>query len=162
PADAPLTVVIFADFECPYCGEAARAAHRWVAEHESEVRVVFLHHPLDIHPAARSAALAAECAHRQGKFWALHDRLFAHQDGLRSGLSAMREHAAAVGLDVPAFDRCMADPDTADRIDDDLDQADEAGVQGTPAVFVNGIALDGIPSWAELASFRRGGAGAPP
>ncbi len=155
PDDAKVTVVVFEDFECPFCAETRKTIKSWRERYPSDVRVVFMHFPLEFHAAAKSAAIAAECARRQGKFWPMYDRLFDHHDKLASGFDGMRPHGEKVGLDMTAFEACFRSDDAADRIEDDIDQAEDAGVEGTPSVFINGLPFDGVPSVSDLAQYVR-------
>jgi protein-disulfide isomerase len=136
--DAAHTVVEYLDFECPFC---ARATGMWKDLHEhfgDRVRYVVRHLPLDdVHPHARLAAVAAEAAHLQGRFWEMHDRLFAHQSHLTA--DDLREHAAAVGLDVDRFDADLADPALHDRVAAHARSAAASGARGTPTFFLDGV-----------------------
>ncbi|MCS6798489.1 MAG: thioredoxin domain-containing protein [Myxococcota bacterium] len=137
---AAVTLVVFSDFECPYCAAAHPVLQRLLREHDGQVRLAFLHYPLEGHPHARAAARAAVAAHIQGKFWAMHDRLFENQDRLTD--SDLREHARAIGLDMARFERDFLDPATAERIEADRAQGRRAAIRGTPTIFVNGRRFD--------------------
>jgi Na+/H+ antiporter NhaA len=135
--DAPVTLVEYADFECPYCGRAEPAIGELLAEQGEALRYVFRHLPLhDVHPRAQLAAEAAEAAGAQGAFWALHDRLFEHQDELTLG--DLRRHARELGLDLQRFERELRDRLYEERVERDILGADASGVSGTPSFFVNG------------------------
>ncbi|MGQ0467525.1 MAG: Na+/H+ antiporter NhaA [Sporichthyaceae bacterium] len=134
--DAPLTVVEFADFECPYCARATGALHDLEARFGDRLRYVFRHLPLEVHPHAELAAEASEAASAQGKFWEMHDRLFAHQDRLTA--ADLLEHAEAVGLDVDRFADDLASGEYAARVQADMLSAAASGAGGTPTFFVNG------------------------
>ncbi|GAB3302253.1 hypothetical protein GCM10027451_06330 [Geodermatophilus aquaeductus] len=137
PADAPLTLVEYGDFECPFCGRATGAIEEVRERFGDRLRYVFRHLPLvDVHPHARLAAEAAEAAAAQGRFWEMHDRLFAAQDRLTPG--DLLEHAAAIGLDVPRFARDLGAGRHARRVQEDVDSAEASGVEGTPTFFVHG------------------------
>jgi Na+/H+ antiporter NhaA/predicted DsbA family dithiol-disulfide isomerase len=136
PAEAPVTVVEYGDFECPYCGQAEPSVRELLAE-QGDVRYVWRHLPLtDVHPRAFIAARAAEAAAEQGAFWAMHDRLLDHQDELRP--SDLERHAVELGLDVALFRTAVHDERAAERIAEDVESADRSGVSGTPTFFVNG------------------------
>jgi Na+/H+ antiporter NhaA len=136
PHEALVTLVEYGDFECPYCGQAEPVIRRLLAN-VGELRYVWRHLPLtDVHPHAQLAAEAAEAAHRQGKFWDMHDRLLDHQNELEA--RALMQHAAAIGLDTDRFKRDMRDRVGAARIAADVDSADLSGVSGTPTFFING------------------------
>jgi Na+/H+ antiporter NhaA len=136
PLEAPVTVVEYGDFECPYCGQAERGVRELLAE-RGDVRYVWRHLPLhDVHPRAEIAARASEAAAVQGAFWPLHDLLLDHQDELRP--ADLERHAAGLGLDVERFLGDLHSPVLAERVAADLDSADRSGVSGTPTFFVNG------------------------
>ena len=138
--DAKVSVVIFSDFECPYCGRQAQI-NEALAEHYGErVRWVYRHFPLDFHKFAAEIAVASVCAHDQGKFWGFHDRIFAQRTNFeREGLKG---HAKAVGVgDLKAFERCLDDPKKKQVIDEDIAAAERGLVEGTPALFINGQPL---------------------
>jgi Na+/H+ antiporter NhaA len=135
PIDAPVTIVEYGDFECPYCGRAepAVAAMRT----DKDVRFVWRHLPLrEVHKHALAAALAAEAAAEQGAFWELHDLLLERQDDLTD--DDLRRYAEELGLDVEAFMRAMHGERTVSRVHEDLRSADASGVTGTPTFFING------------------------
>ena len=137
---APVTVVIFSDFECPYCGRQATINEGLAKHYGDRVRWVYRHYPLGFHEHARNLAVASVCAHDQGKFWPFHNRLFAQRSGFdRAGLMT---HAKAVGVaDLKVFGRCLDDPAKGKVIDRDMAAADAAFIEGTPALFVNGQPL---------------------
>jgi Na+/H+ antiporter NhaA len=135
-AAAPVTLLEYGDFECPYCANAAPTIRRILEHHTQDVRYVFRHLPLtDVHPNAQTAAEAAEAAGAQGAFWEMHDRLFAQQE---SGLSDIYRHAADIGLDLTRFAEDMRRRRYAGRVAEDVRSADASGVSGTPTFFVNG------------------------
>ena len=134
--DAPVTVVEYGDFECPYCGRAEPVVRELLAG-SGDVRYVWRHLPLhDVHPAAQLAAEAAEAAAGQGMFWEMHDLLFEHQDELRP--RDLVRHAETLGLDVGRFRADLRRHTGAARVAEDLDSADLSGVTGTPTFFING------------------------
>ncbi|WP_327677405.1 Na+/H+ antiporter NhaA [Streptomyces sp. NBC_00467] len=136
PRDAPVTVVEYGDFECPYCGQAEPVVREMLAD-EGDVRYVFRHLPLtDVHPNAQLAAEAVEAAGEQGAFWEMHDLLMERQDALRP--TDMVRYASELGLDVDAFRHHIKRRRGAGRIADDVESADLSGVTGTPTFFVNG------------------------
>lgn len=154
PATAPVTIVMFADFQCPYCSRGADAVEEVRKRHGNEVRVIFKDYPLGFHEEALPSALAARCAGEQGKFWEMHDRLFEHQKDL--GEDKLTEHAAAVGLDAERFKACMADPATVERVKRDTARGDALKIRGTPSWYINGLAYVGARSPEELlAIFER-------
>ena len=136
PADAPITIIQFGDFECGYCQSAVATIDRIRKAYSSEIRWGFKHHPMPFHRRALPAHKAAMAAHRQGKFWEMHDRLFASQDDFSQ--TRLLEHAEALGLDREQFQRAMASPQTATQLQQDREEASRLGVRGVPAFFVNG------------------------
>ncbi|HJL41591.1 MAG TPA: thioredoxin domain-containing protein [Myxococcales bacterium LLY-WYZ-16_1] len=137
PKDAKVTVVEFSDFQCPYCSRAVPAVERLVKEFPEDVKVYFLHFPLSFHEQAMPAAMAAECAHRQGEFWPMHDKLFENQRAL--GDDKYAAWAEEIGLDKDAFASCMDDAAVKKRVQRDMAMGRQAGVSGTPTFYVNGV-----------------------
>jgi protein-disulfide isomerase len=136
PMDAPVTVVEYGDFECPYCGQAESAVRELLRDY-GDVRYVWRHLPLsDVHPLAQLAAEATEAAAKQGKFWEMHDKLFEHQDAL-TGRDLIR-YAGELGLDTDRFASDLRKHAGAARVAEDVDSADLANVAGTPTFFING------------------------
>ncbi|HEX2804807.1 MAG TPA: Na+/H+ antiporter NhaA [Kineosporiaceae bacterium] len=136
PLGAPVTVVEYGDFECPYCGQAEPVVRELLAGH-GDVRYVWRHLPLnDVHPRAQIAAEAAEAAAEQDAFWPMHDQLFSHQAELRP-MDLLR-YAGELGLDVEQFGNDLRKHSGAPRIATDVDSADLSGVSGTPTFFING------------------------
>jgi len=135
PENAPITVVLFSDFQCPYCAGAASATHEIQQAYGDKVRVVFRQFPLPFHRNAHLAAEASLAAHAQGKFWPMHDLLFANQGALdRESLSA---YARELQLDVAAFDRALDGHTFSNAVDADLQLGVSLGVNGTPTMFLN-------------------------
>ncbi|MCZ6465150.1 MAG: thioredoxin domain-containing protein [Proteobacteria bacterium] len=142
PQGAPVTIIEFSDYQCPYCSRAEPTVQEVLERYPDRVRLVFRHLPLDsIHPQARGAAEAAACAEQQGRFWDFHEQLFANQRAL--GADALRGYAEGLGLDLAAYDECVADPEVKARVQTDVDEANALGIRSTPAFFVNGIRLSG-------------------
>jgi Na+/H+ antiporter NhaA len=136
PEKAPVTVVEYGDFECPYCGRAEPVIRELLAE-SGDVRYAWRHLPLtDVHPHAQLAAEAAEAAGVQGAFWEMHDTLLRHQDALRPG--DLVGYAAELGLDTERFARDLRTHAFAARVAEDVDTADQGNVSGTPTFFING------------------------
>ncbi len=149
-ADAPVTLVEYGDFQCPYCGEAYPVVRALQERFGDQLRFVFRHMPLpDLHPRAPFAAEAAEAASAQGRFWEMHDRLFEHR--LELDDSDLREHAEAIGVaDSERFDAELRDGVHAARVEEDYRSGAESGVPSTPRFFVNGIIHLGSASFGEL------------
>jgi protein-disulfide isomerase len=144
PAAAPVTVVEFSDFQCPYCGRAVPAVKEVEAAFPKDVRLVWKHLPLSFHQHAMPAALAAEAARAQGgpsKFWAMHDKLFADQAALSD--TTYERYAQELGLDLARFRRDVADPKLKARVQEDAQLAQRLGVNGTPTFVVNGETVVG-------------------
>jgi protein-disulfide isomerase len=137
---ATTTLVMYSDFECLHCRRAYATVKRLLAELPGMVRLVFRHFPLvHDHPHAGIAAKAAEAAARQGRFWKMHDMLFANQRALHA--SALRDYAGTLGLDLEQFDRDLADAAIKERVERDIASGRAIGVRGTPEFFLNGWRL---------------------
>jgi Na+/H+ antiporter NhaA len=137
PDDAPVTLVEYGDFECPYCGMAEGTIRELLSQHGDDVRYVFRHLPLsDVHPSAQLAAEASEAAAAQGKFWEMYDTLLAHQGELTP--RDLARYATELGLDVDRFRNELRTREYASRVSEDVASADESGVSGTPTFFING------------------------
>jgi protein-disulfide isomerase len=141
PDDAPIRIVEFSDFECPFCLSANPTIAQVLETYGDRIRLVYRHFPLTIHPNARPAAEAAACAAAQGQFWRYHDRLFGDQTQLEE--ADLKRHAAELGLDAPAFDACVDGRRYRQDVDADIAAGAAAGVSGTPAFFINGRLLSG-------------------
>ena len=141
-ADAPVTIVEFSDFECPFCKQAHPTLKQLLERYPGKVRLAYRDFPLDsIHPKARRASEAARCAHDQGKFWEYHDVLFTQSPQLAP--NDLRRYAGQVGIDVTKFDSCLATGVHKAAVQRDLDEGNRLGITGTPAFFINGRTLTG-------------------
>jgi protein-disulfide isomerase len=137
-SDAPVVLVEYADFECPYCGEAYEAVKKLERDVPDTLAVVFRHFPLvNMHPHAQLAAEAAEAAGAQGQFWTMHDLLFEHQDALAP--ADVMKYAAALRLDQKRFASDLSGHAFLSRIEHDMQSGLQSGVQGTPTFFINGV-----------------------
>jgi protein-disulfide isomerase len=153
PIDAPVTVVEYGDFECPYCGQAEPVVRELLRDF-GDVRYVWRHLPLnDVHSHAQLAAEAAEAAAAQGAFWQMHDLLLARQDAL--GPADLIGYAEQLGLDVGRFTDDLRNQAGAARIAEDVDSADLSGVSGTPTFFINGRRHHGAYDIATLSAAVR-------
>jgi Na+/H+ antiporter NhaA len=150
PSEAPVTVLEYGDFECPYCGRAEPAVRDLLADF-GDVRYVWRHLPLtDVHPHASMAAEAAEAAAEQGAFWELHDQMLDHQDALLD--SDLIGYAEELGLDVQRFEDDLRGGGGTTHIAEDVDSADLSGVSGTPTFFINGRRHHGAYDLATLSA----------
>jgi protein-disulfide isomerase len=140
-ARAPVTIVFFSDFECPFCVKAETTLRSVEAANPSKVRVAFRHRPLPMHAHARLASKASIAAEKQNRFWEYHDVLLAHRDALSR--EDLERYASQVGLNVARFNRDLDDPALDARIAADEKLADSLGVKGTPTAFVNGRRITG-------------------
>ena len=141
PAAAPVEVVEFSDFQCPFCLRAYPTVNQVLSTYGDRVHFVYRNYPLPNHPDARPAAEAAACAAEQGQFWPYYDRLFADQTKLSA--DGLKQSAAALGLDTGRFNACVDTHKYKDRVETDIKEGNEAGVNGTPAFFINGRLLSG-------------------
>ena len=148
PANAPVTIVEFSDFQCPYCGREYPVVERLMKEYDGKVRLVFRHFPLDFHPFAQKAAEAGACAQEQGKFWELHDKMFTNQAKL--AVEDLKGYAKSLGMDAAKFDKCLDGGEKKTQVDDDLKAGAAAGVQGTPAFFINGLFVNGAQPYEQM------------
>jgi protein-disulfide isomerase len=136
PANAPVTIVEFSDFQCPFCAQAATIVKQVTDAYPNDVRFVYKNYPLPFHKEAMPAAKAAIAAGNQGKFFEMHDKLFENYKTLSEDYYA--KAAGELGLDVERFKKDMADPATAALVDQEMKEAREADVRGTPTIFING------------------------
>lgn len=134
-ADAPVTLVLFSDFECPWCGRLEPTLAELLAKNPDKLRIVFKHMPLPMHPQAEPAALAAIAAQRQGKFWEMHDALFQVKNWTNT---VIEETAQKIGLDMNKFHADTANPEVQMQLAKDATDAQSADVSATPSLFVNG------------------------
>ena len=147
--DAAVTLVEYADYECPFSGRAYPVVKSVRERFGDRLRFVYRNFPLtEIHPHARRAAEAAEAAGGQGAFWPMHDRLFEHQTQLDD--AHLRQYAVDAGLDADRFAADLADHAFAGRVDADLASGEASGVAGTPTFFVNGVRHDEAPDFVHL------------
>ncbi len=144
PADAWVTVVEFADFQCPYCKIVVPTLDQLETEYPNDMRLVWKNFPLTMHDRSLAAAKAAWCAHEQGGFWQMHDLLYGTDQSDDAFSDArLAADAASIGLDTAAFAACTTSPDTAIRVQADLALGQTAYVGGTPMFFINGERLEG-------------------
>jgi protein-disulfide isomerase len=151
PVSAPITLVMYSDFECGHCASLARTLQETLPRYHGEVRMIFHHFPLDgscnpsmpngVHRSACRAAVAAECAAVQNRFWQYHDALFANQQRLDD--ASLLSYAARVGLDRVRFEACLASPEARARVQRDVESGRLLGIESTPTVFINGREIKG-------------------
>lgn len=150
PAGAPVEIVEFSDFQCPYCLRAHATVDQVLAAYGDRIHFVYRHFPLPSHPNARPAAEASACAAEQDKFWPYHDRLFAQPSKLSD--ADLKQHAVELGLDAAKFNACVDGRKYKGLVDADMKEADDAGVNATPTFFINGRVVSGA---LPFESFKR-------
>ena len=157
PPDAPITIVEWADFECPFCRLISPMLDEIVKRFDGQVRMVFKFYPLGSHPHGEIAARAAVAALNQGKFWEMHHMLFENQDKLEQ--SDLERYAKDLRLDLAKFKQDFTSAETTARIEKDKKQGEEVGLEGTPMIFINGREVDlqlltnpyeGLEDWVKL------------
>ncbi|MBI3471444.1 MAG: thioredoxin domain-containing protein [Candidatus Solibacter usitatus] len=160
PANAPVTLTVFSDFQCPYCARAARILTNDVLRDDNNVRLIFRHYPLPNHAWARTAAEATACAQEQHPdfFWKLHDFLFERQtefapETLRKRLQ--QEAATFSGFDSRAFQRCLSGTTARAKVDRDIDLGTRIGITGTPTLFVNSHRVAAVVSPEQIRTLIR-------
>ncbi len=150
PEKAPVTIVEFSDFQCPYCGRAEGTVSQVLADYKDKVRLVYRDFPLPFHENAQKAAEAAHCAGDQGKYWEMHGKLFANQQSLDA--TALKGYARDLKLDQGRFDKCLDSGEKAKLVEAGKKAGEEAGVSGTPAFFVNGVMISGAQPYENFKS----------
>jgi protein-disulfide isomerase len=148
-ASAPVTIVVFSDFQCPFCSKSEDTLKQVEAAYPGKIRYVFKNNPLPFHEHARLAAKAALAANEQGKFWEFHDALYAHQHDLDR--ASLERYAEDLGLDLRRFRAALDDARLDTVVEADVTEAHRLDVQGTPSFFVNGHIIRGA---LPLAAFR--------
>jgi len=141
PEDAPVTIIQFAEFQCPYCGRAKEVVDQVMEKYEGKIKMVYRDFPLSFHDRAIPAAVAANCAGEQGQYWPMFDALMSNQRALTD--ADLTGHATTLKLDLDKWNTCRKDPAQAAEVQKDFEDGSRAGVQGTPAFFINGIFLNG-------------------
>ncbi len=148
PQAAKVTIVEFSDFQCPFCGREAPVVDKLMKDYDGKVKLVFRHFPLDFHPFAAKAAEAGACAGDQGKFWEMHDKMFGNQQKL--AVDDLKGYAKSISLDPAKFDKCLDGGEKKAMVDADQKAGSAAGVNGTPAFFINGIFVNGAVPYEQL------------
>lgn len=151
-ADSRVRVVVFSDFQCPFCKSFWNSLRETMKGYEDEVFFAYKHLPLGIHPQANDAALASDCALEQGKFWEYGDRLYATQEtwSKTTGTQLFKDYARVLKLDTERFNQCLDSKKYQDKIDADKGEAGAFGISGTPATFINSQFKNGVVSTEEL------------
>jgi protein-disulfide isomerase len=150
-ASAPVTLIEFSDFQCPFCQRVAPTLKKLRETYGDKVRIVWKDFPLtQIHPQAFKAGEAAHCAGDQGKYWEYHDRLFANQGQLQP--DELKQHATALGLDAAAFNACLDSSKYGERVRDGVAQGTRLGVNSTPTIYINGRVLSGAQPYETFVS----------
>ena len=155
-ADAPITLVEFSDFQCPFCKGMAPTLKEVAQKLGDKVKIVYRQYPIaSIHPFAVKASEASLCANEQGKFWELHDAMF--EDQTKLAVKDLKAIAVRLGMDATKFDTCLDSGRYAEQVQNDLREGQRAGVTGTPAVFINGVEVPGgsVPYSAVEAAIQR-------
>lgn len=148
-AKAPVTIVEFSDFQCPFCQKAESTLKDLLTRYDGQVKLAFLDFPMrTLHPQAQVAAEAARCANEQGKFWAYHDALFADQSKFNE--DGFAQTARSLGLDEKSFQSCLKAGKYKAQIDQDVQEGTKDGVSGTPAFFIDGVFVNGVQPEAEF------------
>jgi len=149
PANAPVTVVEFADFECPFCGGLHPTLKLVERNYADKVRFVYRQFPLtNIHPNAQKAAEASLCANEKQRFWEFHDSMFGEQS--RLDVASLKQRAQTLGLNTSAFNTCLDSGRQADAIQKDKEDGRKSGVTSTPTLFINGRLLGGNRPYADI------------
>ena len=148
--EAPVEMIVYSDFECPFCADFADTVKKIQEEFSGKVMIVYRHFPLELHSQAIPAALAAECAAEQGKFWEMHDKLFEDSREGFMNQEVFKEDAQEVGLNTVKFSQCLKIEKYKDKISDQIAEGKEAGVTGTPTIFVNGEIFPGAYPWEDF------------
>jgi len=144
PANAPVTIVEFSDFQCPFCSRAESTVKAVLEKYKGKIHFVYRDFPLGMHPFAAKAAEAAQCANDQGKFWEFHDALYADQTKL--AVPDMEATAGKLGLDAAKFKSCLDSGKFASEVAKDVQDGNKAGVSSTPSFFINGVSVVGAQS----------------
>lgn len=150
PANAPITIVEWSDFQCPFCSRVVEPLKQVEKKYGDKVRIAFRQYPLPMHREAQKAAEASLCANDQGKFWEMHDALFAKQNELL--VDQLKQRATELALNADQFSQCLDSGKYAAQVKADMEAGSAAGVSGTPAIFINGRMLPGAVPFEQMAA----------
>ncbi len=148
PATAEITIVEFSDFECPFCRRVLPTVDKVMKDYEGKVKLAFRHNPLPFHSRATPAAIASMAAHRQGKFWEMHDKLFVGQEALTD--ANFKKWAKELKLDMKKFEKDLKDPTLDKLVKADAEFARSNNAGGTPSFFINGVLLVGARPYEDF------------
>ncbi|MBI5072174.1 thioredoxin domain-containing protein [Candidatus Falkowbacteria bacterium] len=151
-ANAKVTLIEYSDFECPYCARHKDTTDQIIQNYGDKVRIVFRHYPLSFHPNAQKAAEASECAAEQGKFWEMYDKIFAANNAGTMSVDKWKAEAKSLGLNTKKFNECLDSGKYAAEISAEEQAGVAAGVEGTPATFVNGELVSGALPYDQFKS----------
>lgn len=150
-ANAPVTIVEWSDFQCPFCSRFYKDTLSQIEEKyvkTGKVKLVYRDFPLSFHPFAQKAAEAAECANEHGKFWEMHDKIFDNQATL--SIENLKTWAGVIGLDTGSFNDCLDSGKMAGEVQKDLNDGTSAGIRGTPGFIINGVSISGAQPYANF------------
>lgn len=150
-ANAPVTIIEFSDFQCPFCAKFVKEILPQLDKEyiqTGKVKLIFRDFPLEFHPDAQKAAEAAECAGEQGKYWEMHDSLFQYQNKL--DVESLKVYAGELGIDMTQFNKCLDKGDMAEEVKKDFAEGQKYGITGTPAFFINGKLVTGAMPYADF------------
>ncbi|MEK7097672.1 MAG: thioredoxin domain-containing protein [Patescibacteria group bacterium] len=144
--NAPVQMIIYSDFECPYCARFVDTIEKVKAEFGDKIAITFRHFPLAFHKDAMPAAIASECAAEQGKFWEMHDKLFEDNEDKKFSIAEFKNDAKELGLDQAKFNQCLETDKYKEKVQKQMLEGKSVGVTGTPTTFVNGeFVIGAIP-----------------
>jgi protein-disulfide isomerase len=150
--NAPVQMIVYSDFECPFCVKFFQTMKQIEENFKNQIAITFRHYPLFGHPDAKSAAEASECASEQGKFWEMHDKLFADNEAKRMSVDQFKQDAVDLGLEQEQFNQCLDSGQYQSKIIEQKNQGDKTGVTGTPTIFVNGNIYPGAYPFEDFTS----------
>ena len=151
--NASIDIIEYSDFQCPYCLRHEDTINQLLADYGDKIRFAYRHFPLtSIHPEAQKAAEASECAAEQGKFWEMHDKIFQANAADSMSVDVWKQDAKDLGLKTTQFNDCLDSGKYADKVSQEEQEGQAAGVQGTPATFINGQMISGAVPYSNIKS----------